>query len=220
MTSVVKNVLFALGGFLTGLGIGVAATKAAIEPRINKAVKKGIEEYIGAKTPAKEPENPLPPVEPIIMKRAKVTVVDPRPKTSVLTEDKKDQQKAVEMTKGTYNTFEESEAPDDIDFKNGPAPLLVGPFRAGTVRIISEELFDESPDYTKSSLAYYTVDCQFFDETDEPLKDDQTYGLVGSNILNCFGIMSSDPDIVYVRNENRNLNIEVARIRGRHDDET
>ena len=217
MTSLLKNILFAIGGFVAGLGIGVTVTKAAIEPKIKAAVKKGIKERIGARAPAFEPEDKSIPVEPIVMKRAKVTVINTLPDTSVIKEDEKDLKKAIDMVKGKY-TPTESEAPEYINLTNGPVPLLTGPFRAGTVKIISEDAFDQSPDYTKTSLSYYTVDEQFYDETDEPLKDDTTYGLVGFNILNCFGILSTDPDIVYVRNENRNLNIEVARIRGRHDE--
>lgn len=220
ITSIVKGVVCAAAGFVVGVIFGSAATKAAIEPKIKQEVKKGIDAYVGAHSSKSDPDNSADDQNVIIMRNPKpkstVAVVEMSQHEDAIVEDKHDSETAQEMIKGKY-IFEDKEAPEINT--NGPTPLLAGPFRAGSVRIISEEEYDNSKDYTRSSIAYYTVDQQFFDETDEPVRDDEIYGLVGTNILNCFGFCSSDPDIVYVYNANRNLNIEVARIRGRHDDE-
>ena len=83
--------------------------------------------------------------------------------------------------------------------------------RSGFPYVIHEDEFsnDNLPLYNPVSYTYYAVDAVLTDEDNEPILN--VDAIVG-NALNRFGHGSSDPNVVYVRNDPLQLQIEVTRI--------
>lgn len=87
--------------------------------------------------------------------------------------------------------------------------------RLGDIYIISfEEFGDPDVDYQTISMTYYEGDDTLADER-EDIEDDVS-GLIGDDALTRFGDRSRDKNIVYVRNDNRSLDIEIARNPGKY----
>ena len=74
------------------------------------------------------------------------------------------------------------------------------------------EFTNENPFYSKAHLSYYAEDEVLADEHDEIVDD--IYGNIGDSALHSFGMDPEDPDIVYVRNDNRSIDFEITRIDG------
>ncbi len=83
--------------------------------------------------------------------------------------------------------------------------------------IITEKMFLENDvDYSQVSVTYFEEDDVLVDEKDQPI--DAAEDLINSNNLR-FGHLSNDINIVYVRNESKALDFEVARSRGSYSKE-
>jgi hypothetical protein len=78
--------------------------------------------------------------------------------------------------------------------------------------ITQEEFFLNEPSNEQVSLAYYEEDDVLADEADKPVPD--IHGTVGDDALHRFGHGSKDKNIVYVRNERLELDMEIARSKG------
>lgn len=65
-------------------------------------------------------------------------------------------------------------------------------------------------DYAKIELTYYEDDDVLCDEKDQPIIDPE--GSVGDAALVSFGVDSGDPDIVYIRNLQRECDYEIVRV--------
>lgn len=78
--------------------------------------------------------------------------------------------------------------------------------------ITQEEYFLNEPGNEQVSLTYYEGDDVLSDERDKPVPDiDST---VGENNLHRFGHGSKDRNMVYIRNERLELDLEIARSTG------
>lgn len=83
--------------------------------------------------------------------------------------------------------------------------------------VISSEEFMEDSDHDSVTLTYYVGDDTLADEREEPIQDvDET---VGEHNLGKFGERSGDPNVVYIRNDFKRLNIELIRSPGRYSKE-
>lgn len=78
--------------------------------------------------------------------------------------------------------------------------------------ISQEEFLTNEPEYEEMSLTYFEGDDVLVDERDQPIED--TEGLVGNQNLLRFGHGSKDPNVVYIRNDRTDLNIEIMRNKG------
>ena len=103
--------------------------------------------------------------------------------------------------------FDES---DPIDLGDSKYPRTVRPPDADKnpyVISIDEYMADE-PDYSKTSLQYYSEDDVLTDETDGVIRN--IGRLVGDSFLVSFGDRSGDKNVVYVRNESRQMDLEIS----------
>lgn len=76
--------------------------------------------------------------------------------------------------------------------------------------VITDEEFNEGhPAHEQFSLTYYEGDKVLADDRDEPVEDIE--GAVGRENLLKFGHGSNDSRIVYVRNEKRRIDFEIAQ---------
>jgi hypothetical protein len=81
-------------------------------------------------------------------------------------------------------------------------------------KIISQGEFMENPtEYAQSTLTYYEVDQVLTDERDNVIEN--KVGTIGSpGIFSMFGMDSSDPNTVHVRNPRLQMEFELVRHRG------
>lgn len=72
------------------------------------------------------------------------------------------------------------------------------------------EFIEDKETYDKITLYYYNQDDTLSGEDDEVVTDVES--LIGADGLLCFGSLSDDPDIVYIRNEQLMIDYEVINI--------
>lgn len=75
--------------------------------------------------------------------------------------------------------------------------------------ITFEEFQTENPQWDKLSITYYEYDNTLVDEREEQIDDIE--GCIGVNNLLHFGKGTTDPDMLYIRHEKREADIEVTR---------
>jgi hypothetical protein len=83
--------------------------------------------------------------------------------------------------------------------------------------VVSHDEFyaeDEDHDYPKVTLTYFEGDDVLTDERDAPINE--TANTVGDENLLRFGHASRDHNIVYIRNEELEIDFEVVRSRGQY----
>lgn len=79
-----------------------------------------------------------------------------------------------------------------------------------------QEYMDGELDYQQITLTYFAGDDNLVDEQDELIEDTEVDLLVGVNNLKKFGLKSEDPNVVYVRNHVKELDIEINRHEGNY----
>ena len=102
------------------------------------------------------------------------------------------------MLAAKYKTPAEQAAKEDVNLANKPMPY-----------VISAETYAEDESFNKEQLTYYSQDATYANPNDEVVKN--ALQLVGNAHLH-FGEMNDDPDMVYIRNEDLNIDYEVACI--------
>jgi hypothetical protein len=75
-----------------------------------------------------------------------------------------------------------------------------------------DEYFEGEKDYQQASLTYFGGDNILVDERDQPIHDEET--IVGSDNLTKFGHGSKDSNVVYIRNDNIEVDFEIVRSTG------
>lgn len=103
--------------------------------------------------------------------------------------------------------FDES---DPIDLSDSKYPRTIRPPDAekNPYVISVDEYMADEPDYSKTSLQYYSEDDVLTDETDGVIRN--IGRLVGDSFLVSFGDRSGDKNVVYVRNESRQMDLEIS----------
>lgn len=84
--------------------------------------------------------------------------------------------------------------------------------------ITQEEFFQNETDYEQMQLTYYEGDDILVDEASSDVVNKQD-DLVGDSNLQRFGHGSKDKHIVYIRNDAKELEFEIARSRGKYSKE-
>lgn len=103
------------------------------------------------------------------------------------------------------NVFKQAETPGDFDYeeelknRSEDAPYI----------ITYDEWSTNESGYEQSTLTYFTGDDVLADSADKPI--DETDDLVGDDNLLRFGHGSKDNNVVYIRNEIREIEFEVVR---------
>jgi len=74
-----------------------------------------------------------------------------------------------------------------------------------------DEFMEENHEMDKISLNYYEADETLADDADKIVPSQEVDAIIGKESLKWFGKGSEDDDIVYVKNTDRNLLIEITR---------
>lgn len=73
-----------------------------------------------------------------------------------------------------------------------------------------EEFNEEMTHYDKLSISFYEDDEVLVDENEEVIVD--PVSVVGEEALQSFGVLSEDPEVVYVRNDRLSIDYEIIRL--------
>lgn len=85
----------------------------------------------------------------------------------------------------------------------------------GTPYIISQEEFMENEQgYPQVVLTYFEGDDTLIDQKDDLVED--VYKVIGNEALSSFGVASNDNDLLYMRNEEMEIDFEIHRSRGEY----
>ena len=126
----------------------------------------------------------------------------------------------VDGVKQKLGVFEEEDEPDEeeevitmnIFSENESSASSAGGRDTNRPFILSAREFEEGElDYSQNTLMYYEGDDVLTDERDQPIHHLQK--IVGAENLK-FGEMSDDPNIVYIRNNELEVDFEVCRSKG------
>lgn len=71
-------------------------------------------------------------------------------------------------------------------------------------------------DYTQITLTYFAGDGVLVDERDDVIEGTEADELVGEDNLKRFGLQSNDPNVVYVRNHEKELDVEITQHEGEY----
>ena len=124
--------------------------------------------------------------------------VPPAPRSDIL----------VEVVPTTNNVFEEAKTPgvwdyaDEVRSRDPGVPYIIH----------IDEFTQAEKGYTQSTLTYYEDDDVLADERDTVIEDQDD--MMGVQNLARFGHGSNDPNLVYVRNDLRQLDMEICRSPG------
>lgn len=77
--------------------------------------------------------------------------------------------------------------------------------------LTQDEFMQGELEYAQVSLTYYAVDQVLSDDRDDVIEDTDADELIGLDNLKRFGLQTQDPDMVYVRNHVKELDIEIKR---------
>ena len=191
-------------GAALGAGVGAVCgwllTRRSLEKRIAKEVA-GVKSYYSDKAAARatsDGDHPVPP--------------GPKPALGDLVPG------AVHVIREgrpvSYGPVLGDEVPDegaDIDDEEGDieSPTVLRDTTVPYV-IMAEEYTDENREFSKVALTWYTEDSVLADERDSPLRDISIAG----DFQDKFGEESGDADIVFMRNEQLTLDMEITRKEG------
>ena len=76
--------------------------------------------------------------------------------------------------------------------------------------ISASEMINQNQWYSKVTLTYYAGDDILADDQDEPIEDPMD--IIGEHFKEFFGMNEDEPDIIYVRNDDRESDYEVAKV--------
>jgi len=191
-------------GAALGAGVGAVCgwllTRRSLEKRIAKEVA-GVKSYYSDKAAARATSDGDYPVPP-----------GPKPALGDLVPG------AVHVIREgrpvSYGPVLGDEVPDegaDIDDEEGDieSPTVLRDTTVPYV-IMAEEYTDENREFSKVALTWYTEDSVLADERDSPLRDISIAG----DFQDKFGEESGDADIVFMRNEQLTLDMEITRKEG------
>lgn len=106
------------------------------------------------------------------------------------------------------NVFTDAEVADEEDEE---------PLDTSVPFIISQEAFLENePEHEQTTLTYFEGDDVLADQRDQAITE--TDKTIGTDTLK-FGVKSNDPNVVYIRNYDLGLDIEILRSKGKFTEE-
>ena len=181
----IKNALI----FLTGLGIGAAATYKLLDAKYKKIANEEIEsmrEYYISKSDKKE--NEVTVAETIVEKYEKPDLTE----------------YAAKIDQSGYTNYSGISSPEEEKKEDYKEDVNEKPY------VIEPDEFGMFDDYETVNLTYYSDGYLVEDMTDELLSNDEVESSVGWETLNDMG--KYEPDILHVRNDVRKMDYEICSV--------
>lgn len=199
---VMVGVIAGGGGIVTGFTVGYLVARRRLWAKYAKMAEDEIAEMRLAITAEKERlanmEKPDP--EKMAQDLGYVSVADAQEKIQANPDEHKSAQTVIE------NVFDQPE-PDTWSYE--AEEKARGDYSKPFV-IHKDEFDNERPDtHTDATLTYFEMDDVLADERDIPVDDMDE--LVGLENLEKFGHGSGDPNVVYIRNRPRRIDLEIVK---------
>lgn len=228
--------LVATFSLLSGAGAGYVVAEKRLKTKYEMIVKQEIEDakkfYALQAQSRAASEKPMTPAEALENSKEKAAadaltsyqgglrVVSENDSPNII--EALEQESNVE-TAQRKNIFSEPESEDDSDEypdenqgwdyetelarRSGDKPYV----------ITHDEYFEGDKEYEQVQLTYFELDDVLCDDRDQPVPD--TEATVGDDNLTRFGTASKDPNVVYIRNDARDIDFEVVRSTGSYSKE-
>ena len=180
---------------LSGFAAGFFTAKRMLEPQYVELAEKEIEEakeYYSRLYKKEEFSNP-------------VELVTVREQQEIITE---------------YSYASEHDSPqeivtqEDAEMQDLLAEIAICKEHGHPYLISKEEYFENGSDYAQVTITYFEDDDVLVDEDDSMISD--VGDTVGLKQLTRFGVLSGDHNIVYVRNEAKEIDFEIVRNKGNY----
>lgn len=216
-----ERLLYAGGGFLSGALVAAGATYFLLQKKLQKEYDESLSEELEATkkffTNLQKIEYPTPGD---LAREKGLSVPDMQERNEnqrVLDElaygGEKEETDAVEaelkeVSKNVFTNYANNSTwdADEEEAKRDPAMPYI---------ISYDEFFENQPEYEQTQLTYFAEDGVLADTTDKPVDE----SLVNPENLDKFGHGSRDPNIVYVRNEARELDFEISYAEGKYSEQ-
>lgn len=220
-----RSISLALGGFVVGAGLGAAAgyifCKRQLESKYYQKAADEIaemrEEY-HRKAVALENKVEKPKLEDIVREQGYSTEERPTqppmavtPPHTVVEAVQDDEESKPEPTEPeTRNTFQEfgDESRDEDEWDWHKERSRRSPRRPYVIHIDEKE---ERDTYDELTFTYFEDDDVLCNERDEIVDAEDREKIIGAANLSKFGHGSGDPEVVYIRNDQLEMVIEVSR---------
>lgn len=213
------KVALVLGGALIGFTAGYFFAKKQLEAKYNKLAEDEIAEmraHYLAKERAAEEKKPLDKVMEEHGYTAKLQGPEETIYVKIEPEGDGDTSEGVEEaaeTPQSTNIFEEQEHQDHWDYSIEEATR-----RDDVPYVIhKDEFFNEETGYEQMTLTYFEGDDVLAGENNSPVDDPDALICLGN--LSKFGHGSGDPNVVYVRNVELELEMEIVHSDGLYSEE-
>lgn len=210
-----------VGFFVVGTGIGVAIgftvgyrlAEKRLQTKYSKIAEQEVadmRDHYNAKVMAAQEK---PPVEKVVEKVVEKAVENKVRYSAVEQQAIDEIVEAEEAAAAVENVFEGAEPEVDWDYA-----VEIKNRQPGVPYIIHRDEFNENEnEHEQFSYTYYEVDDVLADGHEKTIMDmDETIGLGN---LGHWGHGSGDPNIVYIRNEELQIDYEIIRDRGSYEDE-
>lgn len=211
-----KTFLAASVSAVMGFGLGIGAAFLVLKQRLEAEYQERLRAEIVTTrkylltTVNREYETPMDAVKALIPDAVVGSLLEPGqtpPKTDYTKFAKQRTEEAPpkegEMRAAEASTEDEWKIRNDENRVNG-RPYVIS----------AEEFAENDGNYAEATLTYYEGDTVLADEQERDVPDiNET---VGTENLSCFGILSNDPNVVYVRNDKLNLLFEIVWSGGKY----
>lgn len=207
------KVMLVIGGIAIGGAAGYFLTKKQLETKYQKMANDEIAEmraHYLAKT--QELEEKKPDLDEVMADLGYKTKLEGPDETVFVKVDPTDPGDEAEEI-----TLSSTAEPVDPDTDWNYAIELQGRTEDVPYVIHRDEFFGEETDFEQIQLTYYEGDDVLSDTNDTPVDDQDA--MVGLGNLSKFGHGSGDPNVVYIRNHELQLEIEVTHSDGKFAEE-
>lgn len=209
----------AFGGFVVGAGLGAVAgyifAKRKLETKYSEIAAEEIadmREHYAAKATALDSEASKTNLDEIVRERGyaqspEITTGPPMAVSppAAVTEAAEEEEEIVE-TLEVRNIFEDHRIEDEWDYHRERASRSpMSPY------VIHRDERDDNDAYDEVTWTYYEEDDVVCNELDEVIAGEDRERILGEANLEKFGHGSGDSQIVYVRNDNLEMDIELIK---------
>lgn len=205
-----RKYIFLVLSFLSGLGSGSLITWKVLKKKYDDKANEEIEAYQAAHPVAKPQPKPVVTTEitPDVFSDDYAKAINALSHDYMKEVERYSYYAVKDELADVARTYKDEDLSKHVAERTGPEEEDPSEFHFP--RIISEEQFlTENAHYDKSTLTYYTEDDILCDEREDIIVDVDR--IVGGDALFSFGVSSSDPDIVYVRNDDLGSDFEIVR---------
>jgi hypothetical protein len=216
-----QRMLYAGGGLVAGLLIGFGGTYLALNRKMQAEYEEALDQELEATkkffTNLQKIDYPTPG-DLAREKGLSVPTQEERDENEKVLEEleyggEKEEAEAVEaelaqVSKNVFTNYANNSTwdADAEEAKRDPAMPYV---------ISYDEFFENQVEYEQTQLTWFAEDGVLADTTDKPVDE----SLVNPDNLEKFGHGSRDPNIVYVRNEARELDFEISYAEGKYSEQ-